>query len=158
MACCHARVPGASVMTAPATRPNQSKPVDRTGDQQRGRQPPAAGEVDRPGRDDTALHHHDGDAVEQRLDPVLADRRVDAAAVDVAAGGRARSASTRRSLTVRTDSSAETSDRPNRARAVADAAAERPATRRPRVEASDGGDHHREQDGAGEQALRRRRR
>jgi len=40
------------------------------------------------------------------------------------------------SLTVRTDSRADTSDWPNRAREVEAAAAERPATRRPIVEAS----------------------
>ena len=40
------------------------------------------------------------------------------------------------SLTVRTDSSAETSERPKRARAADEAAAERPATRRPSEEAS----------------------
>ena len=39
-------------------------------------------------------------------------------------------------MTVRTESSAETSERPNRARAADDAAADRPATRRPSDEAS----------------------
>ena len=58
--------------------------VDGAGHQQRGREPPAAGEQHRPRGDDAALHHHDRDAVEHRLHPVLPDRGVDAAAVDVA--------------------------------------------------------------------------
>ena len=68
----------------PATRPNQSKPLTApaTSSAVASPQPPAT--QHRPGGDHAALHHHDRDAVEQRLDPVLAHGGVDAAGVDVA--------------------------------------------------------------------------
>jgi hypothetical protein len=75
------------VITAPRDAAEPVEAVDGSGDQQRGRESPAAGDVHGPGRDDTDLHEHHGDARQQRLDPVLPDRGVDAAVVDAAQVG-----------------------------------------------------------------------
>ena len=82
--CIQARVPGASVMTEPATRPNQSNPLTApaTSSAVASPQPPAS----RTAHAATTPHCTItiGHAVEQRLHPVLADGGVDAAAVDLA--------------------------------------------------------------------------
>ena len=135
MASIQARVPGASVTTAPATRPNQSKPLTALATSSAVASSHWPVSRPRPRGDDAALDHHDRHAVEERLDAVLAHGGVDAAAVDARAGGAWTCGVAAASLTVRTDSSADTSDWPKRARAVEAAAAERPATRRPSVEA-----------------------
>ena len=96
MASIQARVPGASVTTAPATRPNQSNPLTALATSRAVASSQLAGEQARPGGDDAALDHHDRHAVEQRLDAVLAHGGVDAAAVDRRGGGGGGGASRRR--------------------------------------------------------------
>ena len=86
--------------------------------------------------DDADLHHHDRDAVEQRLDAVLADRGLDAAAVDLAqvpvdvGGGRGE---LDRADRVERGDQGAAERAPGR---PTTAAAERPATRRPSDEAT----------------------
>ena len=135
MAFIQARVPGASVTTEPATRPNQSKPLTALATSSAVAS--SHWPVSSPPHAATTPHWTmtTGTPVEERLDAVLAHGGVHAAAVDARAGAAWTCGVAAASLTVRTDSSAETSDWPNRARAVDAAAAERPATRRPRVEA-----------------------
>ena len=70
--------------------------ADGVGDEQRGREPPLAGEQAAPRGDDAELHHDDGHAVEQRLHAVLADGGVDPSAVDAAQVRCAPAASPRR--------------------------------------------------------------
>ncbi len=53
------------------------EPVDGTGDEDGRGQAPATGRERRPGSDDADLHHDDRDPVEDRLDPVLEDGRLD---------------------------------------------------------------------------------
>ena len=97
------------MITEPATRPNQSKPLTAPATSSAVARPqPPVTRIAQAG-DDAALHHHDRDAVEQRLDAVLADRGVDAAAVDLAQMAWT-SGVAAASFTVRTESSAETSD------------------------------------------------
>ena len=134
----HARVPGASVITEPATRPNQSKPLTA---------PATISAVARPQPPATSTAHADDDAAPA---PSRSGRRRACACTRcsrTAASTRPPSTSRRwrwtsgvaaASLTVRTESSDETSDRPKRARAADDAAAERPATWRPNDEATRG--------------------
>ena len=80
--------PGAHAGCLGDDRPGDpAEPVeaaDGVRDEQRDRQRPRAVEQARPRGDDTALDHDDRDSVEQRLDPVLADGRIDPAAVHLA--------------------------------------------------------------------------
>ena len=130
-----ARMPGASVTTAPATRPNQSKPLTALATSS------AVASSHRPSSRPTQaattpqLHHHDGHAVEQRLHPVLADGRLDPAAstwrrCSCTAGRRGGELDGAHRL------EGDTSERPKPARAVDEAAADRPATRRPNDDAT----------------------
>ncbi len=110
--------------------------VDRAGHQQGGGQPPAAGQQDGPGR--RRRRTAPSRSARRRASPAPGARgpRRRRARRPPRAGGACTLGVEAASLTVRTESSAETSERPNRARAAADADAERPATRRPSEEAS----------------------
>ena len=137
VATCQDRVPGASVTTAPATTPNQAKPFTALATSSVGRQVPPAREEEPPRRRRRRRCSVTiGTRVEHRLHPVLEDRGPHAAGVDLAAGARARAGVRAASLTVRAESSAETSARPNRARAADDRVAERPAIGRPIADAA----------------------
>ena len=135
VACIQARVPGASVMTEPATRPNQSKPLTApaTSRAVASPQPPptsTAQAVTTPhctitiGTPSSSAWTRCSRTAASTRPPSTSRRCACTLGVEAA------------SFTVRTESSAETSERPNRARAAADAAADRPATRRPSDEAS----------------------
>ena len=85
VACGHARVPGASVIDRAGDPSEPVEAVDRAGDQQRGGQVPATGRRrTAQAATDAGLDHDDRDAVEDRLDAVLAHRGVDPAVVDLA--------------------------------------------------------------------------
>ena len=58
------------------------EPADGAGHEQRGGQAPPTRHVDGPGGDDADLDEHDREAVEDRLHPVLTDRRSHAGVVD----------------------------------------------------------------------------
>ncbi len=130
-----ARVPGASVTTAPATRPNQSNPLTAlaTSSAVASSQWP----VSRPVQAATTPHWTITTGTPSSSDCTRCSR--------TAASTRPASTSRRcrwrcgvaaASLTVRIDSSVETSAWPKPARAADAAAADRPATRRPSEEAS----------------------
>ena len=152
MACIQMRVPGASVITEPATRPNQSKPLTA---------PATSSAVARPHTPATSSAHAATTphwTITIGTPSSIACTRCSRTAASTRPPSTSRrwactSGVAAASLTVRTESSAETSDRPKRARAADDAAAERPATVRPSEDASADDDHHREQDAAGEEAL-----
>src|SRR3954468_1347633 len=95
VSCCQARVPGASVTTIPATRPNQSNPATALATrratarlqppqkeiahaQGAARAPPPP-KVKRRGPHAPALHHPKGNAVEERLPPLSLGGRRDPA-------------------------------------------------------------------------------
>ena len=129
-----ARVPGASVTTVPATRPNQSNPLTAlaTSSAVASSHRP----VSSPPQAATTPHW--------TMTTGTPSSRACTRCSRTAASTRPPSTSRRcwwscgvaaASLTVRIDSSVDTSDCPKLARAVDAAAAERPATRRPRVEA-----------------------
>ncbi len=117
--------------------PEPVEAVDRARHEQGCREPPLAGQEDapRPTRRRTGPSRW----VRRRAAPArgVRGRRRRRARRRPHAGERARSGVDAASLTVRTESRVETSERPNLARAAADAAADRPATRRPRDEASE---------------------
>ena len=139
-------------MTAPATRPNQSKPatavvtsraVDRS-------QPPSSS-TSQPATTPhcTSTMRH---AVEHGLHPVLADGRP-TRPPSTARRWRWTAGVAAASLTVRADSSADTSERPNCARAVDDGRGGPAGDGR--AERGRGGrqHHHGQQHAAGEQAA-----